>query len=134
MPLANKHVKKNKINNKVKFINFTQNPYPLIDQSDLLILSSKYEGLPNVLLEALALKKFVISSKCPTGPKEILLNGKGGLLFKVGDYAELKEKISYYLDNKKICKSMLNNAINKLGRFDYNTNLEKYLFTVKRFI
>tara|TARA_B100000795_G_scaffold269583_1_gene259444 strand:- start:2972 stop:4042 length:1071 start_codon:yes stop_codon:yes gene_type:complete len=128
------YVKKNKINNKVKFINFTQNPYPLIDQSDLLILSSKYEGLPNVLLEALALKKFVISSKCPTGPKEILLNGKGGLLFKVGDYAELKEKISYYLDNKKICKSMLNNAINKLGRFDYNTNLEKYLFTVKRFI
>ena len=128
------YVKKNNINDKVKFINYSTNPYPLIDQSDLLILSSKYEGLPNVLLEALVLKKFIISSDCPTGPKEILLNGKGGLLFKVGNYSELERKIFYYLNNKKICKLMLNNAFNKLGRFDYNLNLKKYLITVKKFI
>ena len=128
------YVKKNKISDKVKFISFSQNPYPLIAQSDLVILSSKYEGLPNVLLEALALKKFIISSDCPTGPKEILLNGKGGLLFKVGDFTGLERKISYYLSNKKICKSMLNNAINKLDRFDYNINLKKYLFAIKKFI
>ncbi len=128
------YVKKNKINDKIKFINFCTNPYPLIKQSDLLILSSKYEGLPNVLLEALALKKFIISSDCPTGPKEILLKGKGGLLFKVGNYSELEKKISYYLKNKKICKSMLNNALNKLDRFDYNKNLKKYLFNVEKFI
>jgi glycosyltransferase involved in cell wall biosynthesis len=128
------YVKKNKINNKVKFINYSTNPYPLINQSDLFILSSKYEGLPNVLLEALTLKKFIISSDCPTGPKEILLGGKGGLLFKVGNYSELQRKISYYLNNKKICKSMLNSALNQLGRFDYNLNLKKYLFTVKKFI
>ena len=128
------YAKKNKINNKIKFINYSTNPYPLINQSDLLILSSKYEGLPNVLLEALALKKFVISSDCPTGPKEILLNGKGGLLFKVGNHYELEKKISYYLDNKKICKLMLNNALNKLNRFDFNTNMQKYLLSIKEFI
>ena len=86
-----------------------------------------YEGLPNVLLEAITLKKFVISSNCPTGPKEILLNGKGGLLFKIGDYKELGNKIIYYLNNKKKCKSMLNNSISKLNRFDESLNLKKYL-------
>ena len=48
--------------------------------------------MPNVLLEAQTLKKFIISTKCPTGPKEILLNGKGGILFKVGSYVELAQK------------------------------------------
>ena len=55
-------------------------------------MSSKYEGLPNVLLEALTLKKFVISTNCPTGPKEILLNENGGLLFKIGDHKQLTKK------------------------------------------
>ena len=59
----------------------------------IYLLSSKYEGSPNVLLEAIALKKFVISSDCPTGPREILDNGKGGELFKVGDYLMLSNVI-----------------------------------------
>ena len=60
----------------VKLKNFTDNPFRLIKESDIFILSSNYEGLPNVLLEAVCLKKLIISTKCPTGPKEILLNGK----------------------------------------------------------
>ena len=42
------------------------------------MLSSNYEGSPNVLIEAMFLKKSVISTRCPTGPKEILKNGKLG--------------------------------------------------------
>ena len=57
------------------------------------MLTSLYEGLPNVLLEAQVLKKFIISSNCPTGPREILLNGKAGSLFKVGDYKKLSDLI-----------------------------------------
>ena len=72
-----------------------KNPYPIIKETDLFILSSRYEGLPNVLLESLALEKMVISSNCRTGPKEILLNGKGGLLFEVGDYNNYIKK--YYI-------------------------------------
>ena len=59
------------------------NPFPIIKKADLFVLSSKYEGLPNVLLEAATLKKFIISSNCPTGPKEILMNGKGGFILKL---------------------------------------------------
>ena len=64
-----KYSKLNNLQNKVKFINFKKNPYPYIKQADLFILTSKYEGLPNVLLEAITLKKFIISSNCPTGPR-----------------------------------------------------------------
>ena len=101
-------------------------------QTELFVLSSKYEGLPNVLLEALSMKKFIISSKCPTGPKEILSNGKGGLLFSVGNHKELANKIIYYQKNKKKCFNMLRYATKKLHRFDYQKNLEKYFNLVNQ--
>ena len=61
---------------KIKFIYFTH---------------QKYEGLPNVLLEHISLKKPIISSKCPTGPTEILDNGNV-IVFKIGDHKELAKK------------------------------------------
>jgi len=125
------YINKNHLNRFIKIYDFVKNPYPLIKQTELFILSSKYEGLPNVLLEALTLKKFVISSNCSTGPKEILLNGKGGLLFKVGDYKQLAKKINYYHQNKKLCHKLLDNSIKGLKRFDYIKNLNKYLLLVK---
>ena len=88
-----KYIKKNNLINHVKILNFADNPYNLLKQTDIFVLTSKYEGLPNVLLEALVLNKFIISSNCRTGPKEILLNGKGGLLFKTGNYKQLQTKL-----------------------------------------
>ena len=118
----------------VKIYDFVENPYPFIKQSNLFVLTSRFEGLPNVLLESLVLKKFIISSNCHTGPKEILLNGKGGLLFKVGNYKELAKKIKFFYMNKKKCNKMLNYAISKIDRFEYNKNLNKYFNLVKPFI
>ena len=60
--------------------------------------------MPNVLLESLTLKKFIISSDCPTGPKEILDNGRGGFLFKMKNEYDLFKKINYYEHKKQIKK------------------------------
>ena len=57
--------------------------------SDVKVLSSRFEGNPNILLEVACLKKLMISTNCKVGPKEILQSGKGGLLFRVGDSNEL---------------------------------------------
>ena len=124
------YIKSKKLSKIVKIF-YTSNPFPYIKQADLFILSSKYEGLPNVLLESIVLKKMIISSACPTGPKEILLDGKAGLLFKVGNYIELSQKIIFYIKNKTKCKKILNTSINKLNRFDYKINLKKYLSVIK---
>ena len=124
------YIKSKKLSKIVKIF-YTSNPFPYIKQADLFILSSKYEGLPNVLLESIVLKKMIISSACPTGPKEILLDGKAGLLFKVGNYIELSQKIIFYIKNKTKCKKILDTSINNLNRFDYKINLKKYLSVIK---
>lgn len=128
------YAERNNISNKVKILSFVSNVYPLINQADILVLSSLYEGLPNVILEAITLKKFVISSNCFTGPKEILLNGKGGLLFKIKDHEELGRKIIYYFNNRKRCKQMLKNSYKNLDRFDKDLNLKKYLNEINKLI
>lgn len=126
-----RYIKLKKLSRTVKVKNFTNNPYPFIKAADLFILTSKFEGLPNVLLEAITLNKFIISSNCPTGPKEILINNKGGLLFRVGDYVDLSKKILFFKNNKKTCEKKLLYAKSKLYRFDENINLNNYLKLVK---
>ena len=121
----------NNLQKYVRIIDYVDNPYPFIKQTNLFVLSSKFEGLPNVLLESLVLKKFIISSDCRTGPKEILLNGKGGFLFDVGDHKMLEKKIKYFFFNKKRCHMIMMNSYNSLNRFDYSKNLKMYLEVLK---
>ena len=123
-----------KLNRKVLLRKFMRNPYPVIKECDLIILSSKYEGLPNVLLESLVLKKFIISSDCRTGPREILDNGKGGFLFKVGDHNQLASKILIFKKNKRKFKSMIDFSYRRLDRFDMKKNLEKYKKFVEKYL
>ncbi len=129
-PLKNKianSIKNLNLSKNIKMINFKENPYPFISKSDLLILSSKFEGSPNVLPEAIFLKKFVISSDCPSGPREILDNGQGGELFKVGDYLMLSKKIKFFIKDRKKMNSKKIYAFKRLKRFDYQKRLDDYL-------
>lgn len=70
---------------------FIKNPYPYLAKSRLFALSSHYEGLGNVLVESLALGIPIVSTNCPSGPEEILENGKFGRLVPVGDPIALAE-------------------------------------------
>lgn len=87
-----KMVENSNYSEDIKFLGSKKNPYNWMKNADKLILSSRYEGLPTVLLEGLILKKTVISSRCKTGPKEILDKGRG-YLFEIGDVENLKELI-----------------------------------------
>ena len=121
------YIKKKNLNKNIKIIAYKKNPYPYLNCCDLFILTSKYEGLPNVLLEAITLKKFIISSDCPTGPKEILNNGKGGILFKTGSYKELAKKIILFSKNAKSNKTKIDYAYSTLKRYNDKKNLNLYL-------
>ena len=129
-----KYIRNNDLSRHVRLIDFQNNPYNLIKSSDIFILSSLYEGLPNVLLESQVLKRFIISSDCPTGPREILLNGNAGLLFKVGDYIKLSNLILQYSKNKKKLSKKIIIGYKNLNRFDYDQNLKKYLNTINSLI
>lgn len=123
-------IKENNLSKKVKVLPFQENPFRYVKLSNIFILTSTFEGLPNVLLEAICLKKFIISSKCPTGPREILNSGKGGFLFDVGNYEELAKKIEEYYFNQNFYKKKIDYAYKNLYRFNYNKNLKKYLTVV----
>ena len=83
--------------------------------------------MPNVLLESLTLKKFIISSDCPTGPKEILDNGRGGFLFKMKNEYDLFKKINYYVRHKKQIKKYVDHGYKRLERIDFKSNMKRYV-------
>ena len=120
-------IKKNNLSSSIKVIDFKKNPFPYLKKTNAFILSSIFEGLPNVILEALTLKKLVISSDCPTGPKEILDHGKGGLIFKMNNEFDLYKKIIFFIKNKSKSEKLVRHGYNRLTRFDYQKNLEEYL-------
>ncbi|MFB2834782.1 glycosyltransferase [Floridanema evergladense] len=78
---------------------FVDNPFAYMKRSALFVLSSLYEGLPTVLIEAIAVGTPVVSTDCKSGPAEILENGKYGKLVPVGDIPAMAEAIINALEN-----------------------------------
>ena len=85
-------------------------------------------------MEAQTLKKYIISTNCPTGPKEILMNGKAGDLVKIGDFKSIAKKIKFYKKNKKKLKIKIEIGFKELKRFNYDYNMGRYLNLIKKFI
>ncbi len=90
------------ISNKVLFPGFQQNPYKYLARATVFVLSSLYEGFPNVLLEAIALGVPCVATRCPTGPDEIITDGVDGLLVPPGDHVALAEAIRKLLQDKSM--------------------------------
>jgi len=88
------------VHQDVSLPGFLSNPYPFMRQASVFVLSSKWEGLPAVLIEALFCGAPVVSTRCPSGPPEILDNGKYGQLVPVGDEAAMASAIASTLDKK----------------------------------
>lgn len=76
---------------------FQTTPQQWVARASVFVLSSRWEGSPNVLTEALALGTPSVSTRCPSGPDEVLNNGEYGPLVNVGDYENLAKQIQVVL-------------------------------------
>jgi glycosyltransferase involved in cell wall biosynthesis len=84
---------------------FIANPYPFMMKASLFVLSSRWEGLPGVLIEAMYCGVPLIATDCPSGPREILKDGKHGVLVPVGDEKVLSQAIIRTLEGKVVSPS-----------------------------
>ena len=132
--ILRKYVLENKLQKIVKLIGYKENPESYIKISDVFVLSSIYEGLPNVLIESLYLKKYVISSDCHTGPKEILNNGQYGELFNVGDYNQLYKLLKSFNNKSKKIRFKISQGYKSLARFDHKSNCRKYFQIISKYL
>ncbi|WP_404429633.1 glycosyltransferase [Sutcliffiella horikoshii] len=112
-------VKQLSISDSVSIIGFKDNPYPYYKNADLFVLSSRWEGFPNVLLEALACNTKVVATKCKSGPKEILENGKYGQLTEVENEVSLAKAIIESLNSEYIGQ-------NRAKDFDISVIIKQY--------
>jgi len=91
-----------KINKWVDFVGFKSNPYAWIAKADIFVLSSDYEGFPMVILEAMACHVPVISTDCPSGPGEIISNGKNGMLVSPANEKALADAMLTLLEDENL--------------------------------
>ena len=72
---------------------FIKNPYPYLSKCDLFVLSSRWEGLANVLREAMVFGKKIVATDCPSGTREIIENYNSGIIVPVSDYQSMSKAI-----------------------------------------
>jgi glycosyltransferase involved in cell wall biosynthesis len=110
----------------VVFLGFSANPYPWMLQARILVHSAKMEGLPTVLIEGLMLGKLMVATDCPTGPKEILDEGKAGLLVPVGDVTTMADAMHRLLTDETLQKNLLDGAALHRRNFTYEETEKRF--------
>ena len=107
------------IADRTVFLGFCANPYPWMLRSRLLVHSAKFEGLPTVLIEGLLLDKLMVATDCPTGPREILDDGRAGLLVPVGDAAAFASATDRLLNDTQLQADILQGVRDRAADFTF---------------
>ncbi|HCF28406.1 MAG TPA: glycosyl transferase, partial [Cyanobacteria bacterium UBA11049] len=111
------------ITEDVSLPGFVKNPYAYMSRARAFILSSRWEALPTVLIEAMACGCPIISTNCPSGPEEILESGVYGTLVPIADATALSKSMLQMLDAPKNRNLLIQRATN----FSFERAVNEYL-------
>lgn len=111
---------------------FDKNPFKYMARCTMFVLSSRFEGLPGVLIQAMACGAPVIATDCPSGPSEIItVDGQDGFLTPVGDAQAMVEKILFLLDNPEKREVMGRHGRESAERFRAETVMARYVAAIE---
>ena len=103
-------INKNNMNKCIELYGRCNSPEEMYSNADIYVLSSNYEGMPNTLLESMAIGIACISTNCETGPSEMIINKKNGYLIPINNKEALKEKLISLIENPKLRETFGQNA------------------------
>lgn len=105
-----------------------------VAEGSVFVLSSEYEGMPNALIEAMAVGIPCVSTRCRMGPEELIEDGVNGILVPVGDVEKIKDAIELIISNPKLAESISKNGRNILKTNDNSVISAKWLEYLKSIV
>lgn len=120
-------IKSLQIEDRVQLCGQKDNIIEYIKYASVFVMSSDFEGMPNSLMEAMALGLPVISTDCPCGgPKTLINNNQNGILVPVNDRKQLSEQILRLINDKELSNKLSNNAIKIVDNFSPDIIYDKW--------
>ncbi len=114
------------VRSSCEFPGFLSDPLAAIENGDVYVLPSRWEGLPNALLEAIAVGLPVVATRCPTGPDEILLDGQVGRLVAVDDVEAMAQNILELLSDGSVRQHFGEKGRERARDFSFHRNMSAY--------
>lgn len=114
------------IDKDVAFLGWQKNPYKYMAKSSIFVLTSLWESFGIVLVEAISCGLPIVSFDCENGPREILKNGKYGMLIPAGNKIALTNAIISLLEDKKLRESFIEKAKERTQDFVVEDIVKKY--------
>ncbi len=115
------------LSDDVALLGYKKNPFVYMSVSSAFVLSSKHEGMPGVLIQALAINGHCISTDCKTGPNELIEHERNGILVPVGDIHKLAESMVRLCVDKELYAKLEQFSKEKIEKFSVEPALDSYL-------
>lgn len=121
-----KKIKKYGLEDKIFLKGIEENIGSKYLESSIYIMTSRFEGMPMVLLEAQSYGLPIVSFDCPCGPKDIITNGKDGYIINFGNIEEMVNKILKLMENYDLRKNFSKNAIKNVDKYSKDKIIKKW--------